>query len=130
MFEFRLTPNFTDNDFSEILKFKHVCLQIAEFLNMFSANLQQNITLSSEYSTNFPPSSLHSFRRILKNDTESGNLPEVLLTDFKATFSNMFYNSALDDYDNIDFTYRNITVDNNGTCEYNNINYLNTRHAS
>lgn len=89
--------------------------EIAEFLNRFSKNLQQNITLSLDYSTNFPPSSLHSFRRILKNETESGALPEVLLTDFKATFSNMFYNSALDDYDNIDFTYRNITIDNNGT---------------
>ncbi|KAJ8734054.1 hypothetical protein PYW07_014605 [Mythimna separata] len=88
---------------------------IAEFLNTFSSNLEKNITLTPDYNSNLPPSSLHSFRRTFRNETESGALPEVLLTDFKATFSNMFYNSALDDYDNIDFTYHNITVDNKGT---------------
>ncbi|XP_059049016.1 nicastrin [Achroia grisella] len=87
--------------------------QILEELNM---NLNvSNITLSPVFTENLPPSSLHSFRRILKNVTESGALTEVLLTDFNEKFTNMFYNSALDDYVKIGFLYHNITVDSNGT---------------
>ena len=98
-------------------------MQIAEFLNVFSSNLQKNMPLTTEYSpTNIPPSSLHSFRRILKNETESGTLPEVLLADFKAKFTNTLYHSVLDDHTNIDFSYRNITIDSNGTCEFNIFN--------
>lgn len=95
-------------------------------MNTLGSNLQNNISINTEFSTHFPPSSLHSFRRILKNETESAALPEVLITDHNAEFTNLFYNSALDGFDKIDFEYRNITVDGNGTCEYILYKYLNT----
>lgn len=66
---------------------------------------------------NIPPSSLHSFRRILKNVTESGSLTEILIADHNAQFTNMFYNSALDDYTKIGFDYHNITVGSDGICK-------------
>ncbi|XP_075985469.1 nicastrin [Anticarsia gemmatalis] len=89
--------------------------EITEFLNEMLTNTQQfNMSLSSEFTKNLPPSSLHSFRRIL-NTTLTGDLPEVLLADHKSTFTNMFYHSALDDFDKIYFNYRNITIDANGT---------------
>lgn len=89
--------------------------QLSEFLNEFSKNaVKYNLTVATENTTNLPPSSLHSFRRILKNVTESGSLAEVLLVDFKDTFTNMFYQSALDNLDNINFNYRNLTIDSNG----------------
>lgn len=71
-----------------------------------------------QFTTNLPPSSLHSFRRILKNVTKSGELPELLIADHKNTFTNMFYNSALDVFSKINFKYHNITIDRNGTCKY------------
>ena len=89
-----------------------------------------NLTLAPEFSINLPPSSLHSFRRILRNETESGALPEVLLADFKRTFTNKFYQSALDDYESIGFLYHNISVGTDGKCKCNiayNIDYRGRR---
>lgn len=91
---------------------------MTEFLSELSANLEvQKMSVTPEFTLNLPPSSLHSFRRILKNVTENGSLPELLLADYKDTFSNKFYQSALDDSDNVHFVYRNITI-NNGTCKF------------
>ncbi|KAH9634004.1 hypothetical protein HF086_001206 [Spodoptera exigua] len=95
--------------------YTNVVPEITEFVNTLWSNLQHNISINTEFSTHFPPSSLHSFRRILKNETESAALPEVLITDHNTEFTNLFYNSALDGFDKIDFEYRNITVDSNGT---------------
>lgn len=97
------------------IPYTNVVPEINEFVNTLGSNLQNNISINTEFSTHFPPSSLHSFRRILKNETESAALPEVLITDHNAEFTNLFYNSALDGFDKIDFEYRNITVDGNGT---------------
>nr|XP_021182920.2 nicastrin [Helicoverpa armigera] len=88
--------------------------EIAEFLNILSSNINYNLSVSTEFTTSFPPSSLHSFRRILKNETESGALPELLLTDHKTTFANLFYHSVLDDYKNVYYSYHNISVDGDG----------------
>ncbi|XP_072936066.1 nicastrin [Epargyreus clarus] len=87
---------------------------ITEFLAAMSNNLN-GMTLMPEFSTNLPPSSIHSFRRILRNETQNGHLPEVLLTDYKDTFTNLFYESALDEADNIGFVYHNISIGANGT---------------
>ncbi|CAK1599778.1 unnamed protein product [Parnassius mnemosyne] len=85
--------------------------QITEFLVVMSENANAfNITLTPEFTTNLPPSSLHSFRRILKNETESGDLPEVLLIDHQGKFTNTYYESVLDDDTNIGFIYHNISV--------------------
>ncbi|CAH2068575.1 unnamed protein product, partial [Iphiclides podalirius] len=82
--------------------------------NMLKAASEFNITLSPEFSADLPPSSLHSFRRILSNETESGELPEVLLVDHRGRFANAYYESALDDSDNVGFVYRNISVGPDG----------------
>lgn len=96
----------------------NVYFQITVFLNnMLKAAEEYNITLSPEFTSDLPPSSLHSFRRILKNETESGELPEVLLVDHRETFNNLYYESVLDDSDNVGFVYRNITVGPDGKCE-------------
>ncbi|XP_053601840.1 nicastrin [Plodia interpunctella] len=85
------------------------------FLQQMSSNLAAyNMTLEPVFSSNIPPSSLHSFRRILQNATSSGAIREVLLTDYKEKFTNLFYNSALDDYDKIGFVYRNISIGSDG----------------
>ncbi|XP_045760866.1 nicastrin isoform X3 [Maniola jurtina] len=90
--------------------------KIIEFLGeMSSYSSQNNITISPEFTSNIPPSSLHSFRRILRNVTESGALPEILLVDHKETFNNKFYESALDDYENIGYVYHNISISKDGT---------------
>ncbi|XP_013195444.2 nicastrin [Amyelois transitella] len=86
------------------------------FLQQMSSNIEAyNMTLQPIFSTNLPPSSLHSFRRILQNATTSGMIREVLLTDHNEKFTNLFYNSALDDYEKIGFVYRNISIGNDGT---------------
>ncbi|XP_069354444.1 nicastrin isoform X1 [Maniola hyperantus] len=90
--------------------------KIIEFLGEMSTySSQNNITISPEFTSNIPPSSLHSFRRILRNVTESGALPEILLVDHKETFNNKFYESALDDYENIGYVYHNISISKDGT---------------
>lgn len=76
----------------------------------------KNMTVTPIFTTNIPPSSLHSFQRILSNVTEN-DLPELLLADFRDTFSNKFYQSALDDYENIGFTYHNISIGSDGKCK-------------
>lgn len=92
--------------------------QVTEFLNEMLTNAKQfNMTLLPVFTKNIPPSSLHSFRRILKNETESGQLPQVLLVDYKDTFTNAYYESIFDDADNIGFVYRNISVGPDGLCE-------------
>lgn len=92
--------------------------QITEFLaEMSSYSSQNNITLSPEFTSNIPPSSLHSFRRILRNVTESGLLPEILLVDHKETFTNRFYESALDDHEKIGYVYHNISISSDGVCK-------------
>ncbi|XP_013167231.1 PREDICTED: nicastrin [Papilio xuthus] len=88
---------------------------VTEFLNEMLTNAKQfNMTLLPVFTKNIPPSSLHSFRRILKNETESGEFPEVLLVDYKDTFTNAYYESVFDDADNIGFVYRNISVGPDG----------------
>ncbi|CAH2099957.1 unnamed protein product [Euphydryas editha] len=88
--------------------------QVSGFLNemekKFSIN---NMTLTPVFTTNLPPSSLHSFQRILGNVTEN-DLPELLLVDYRDTFSNKFYQSALDDHENIGFAYHNISIGSDG----------------
>ncbi|KAM3966462.1 nicastrin [Aphomia sociella] len=85
--------------------------QITQILNEINSNLGvHSMSLTPVFTENLPPSSLHSFRRILKNATESGAMKEVLITDFNENFTNMFYNSALDDYDKLGFVYHNISV--------------------
>lgn len=89
--------------------------KVTQILEELNSNLGvHKMTLSPVFTDNLPPSSLHSFRRILKNVTESGSLTEVLLTDFNEKFTNMFYNSALDDYHNIGFLYHNISIGSDG----------------
>ncbi|KAL0850203.1 hypothetical protein ABMA28_012067 [Loxostege sticticalis] len=89
--------------------------KVSEFVNALSSDLKQyNMSLVMTATDNIPPSSLHSFRRILKNVTESGSLTEILIADHNAQFTNMFYNSALDDYTKIGFDYHNITVGSDG----------------
>ncbi|CAG9575785.1 unnamed protein product [Danaus chrysippus] len=89
--------------------------QVTEFLaEMSSYSQSNNMTIESEFSINLPPSSLHSFRKILSNATESGELPEILLVDHVGKFTNKFYQSALDDYESIGYTYHNITISNDG----------------
>ncbi|CAH2267190.1 jg2922 [Pararge aegeria aegeria] len=89
--------------------------QILEFMGeMSSYSTLNNITVSPEFTTDIPPSSLHSFRQILRNVTESGSLLEILLADHKGTFTNKFYESALDDYENIGYVYHNISIDSEG----------------
>ncbi|XP_028165735.1 nicastrin [Ostrinia furnacalis] len=90
--------------------------QVSEIVNELSLNLNQyNMSLILTATDNIPPSSLHSFRRILKNVTESGTLAEVLIVDHNEHFTNMFYNSALDGPDKIGFEYHNISISSNGT---------------
>ncbi|XP_073943574.1 nicastrin [Choristoneura fumiferana] len=85
--------------------------KVTEFLVELSEYMQKsNMTVTNTFTNNLPPSSLHSFRRILKNVTKSGELPELLLTDHGATFTNLFYNSAMDDYEKIGYVYHNISV--------------------
>ncbi|XP_049887276.1 nicastrin [Pectinophora gossypiella] len=89
--------------------------KITEFLQILEKNTATyNMGIVQQNTPNLPPSSLHSFRRILKNVTESGELPEVLLVDHGETFSNKFYHSVLDDFDNITFNYRNISIGSDG----------------
>lgn len=76
------------------------------------------MSLMLKNTNNLPPSSLHSFRRILKNVTETGALTEVLIVDHSEGFTNMFYNSALDEYTKIGFLYHNISIGSDGTCMY------------
>lgn len=76
------------------------------------------MSLLAKFSANLPPSSLHSFRRILKNVTESGQLPELVIVDHQETFTNKFYHSVLDEFDKIGFNYHNISVGANGTCKF------------
>lgn len=89
---------------------------VTEFLEeMYPYGIPYNITVLPVFNENLPPSSLHSFRRILENETVSGELPELLIVDHKETFTNLFYNSALDDYHKIGFVYHNISIGNDGT---------------
>ncbi|XP_045455287.1 nicastrin [Melitaea cinxia] len=88
--------------------------QATAFLVQMENNLSaKNMTVTPIFTTNIPPSSLHSFQRIFSNVTEN-DLPELLLADFRDTFSNKFYQSALDDYENIGFTYHNISIGSDG----------------
>lgn len=96
-----------------------VYLQVSELVNELSTNLKQyNMSLILKNTDNLPPSSLHSFRRILKNVTESGELTEILIVDHSEGFSNLYYNSALDEYAKIGFAYHNISIGSDGTCMY------------
>ncbi|XP_061712940.1 nicastrin [Cydia pomonella] len=79
---------------------------LKEYLN------KNNITVTEAFSNNLPPSSLHSFRRLLRNATSA--LPELLLADHNGPFTNMFYNSAMDDYEKINYKYHNITIGTDG----------------
>ncbi|CAK1548578.1 unnamed protein product [Leptosia nina] len=89
--------------------------EITEFLaEMSQAVSSKNMSLEPVITTNLPPSSLHSFRRIFKNITDNASLPELLLVDHRETFTNMYYESALDLYENIDFVYRNISIGTDG----------------
>lgn len=93
--------------------------QVNEFLQEMLTNTNKNnMTIVPEFNINLPPSSLHSFRRILSNETEIGLLPEVLIVDFKDKFTNKFYQSALDDHESIGFVYHNISIGSEGKCEY------------
>lgn len=86
---------------------------ILEFTNGMTTNYNRfNESIVPKFTPNIPPSSIHSFRRIL-NRTET--LPEIVLVDFEDEFTNMYYNSALDEYYQTGYEYRNISIDNNGT---------------
>ncbi|KAI5632519.1 nicastrin domain-containing protein [Phthorimaea operculella] len=90
--------------------------KITEFLSYMNSNTAAyNMTLTPKFTNNLPPSSIHSFRRILKNVTANGDLPEILLVDHAESFTNKFYHSVLDDYDKIGFAYHNISIGPNGT---------------
>ncbi|XP_048006054.1 nicastrin isoform X2 [Leguminivora glycinivorella] len=87
---------------------------ITNFLKDLKEYLSKNnVTVTEAFSNNLPPSSLHSFRRLLRNATSA--LPELLLADHNGPFTNMFYNSALDDYEKINYKYHNITIGTDGT---------------
>ncbi|XP_052737309.1 nicastrin [Bicyclus anynana] len=89
--------------------------KILEFLGEMSTySSLNNITVSPKFTSNIPPSSLHSFRRILRNVTDSGSLLEILLVDHEENFSNLYYESALDDYEHIGYVYHNISISNEG----------------
>ncbi|XP_068628327.1 nicastrin isoform X2 [Battus philenor] len=89
--------------------------EVTKFFDEYSQNAKDyNMTISLEITKNLPPSSLHSFRRELQNETQSGDLPEILLVDYKDTFTNAYYQSVLDDEENIGFIYHNITIGPNG----------------
>ncbi|CAH0600525.1 unnamed protein product [Chrysodeixis includens] len=102
--------------FHAFVPYSNIIPEINEFLDMMTSNAKPYNTpvITPEFTTNLPPSSLHSFRRILKNVTESGELPEVLLVDHSNTFSNLFYQSALDEYGKIRFNYKNLTISDTG----------------
>ncbi|XP_050360014.1 nicastrin [Nymphalis io] len=88
--------------------------QITAFLVEMVNNLNpNNMTLAPIFTSNLPPSSLHSFRRILGNITDN-YMPELLIVDHNETFSNKFYQSALDDYENVGFVYHNISISGDG----------------
>ncbi|XP_041974458.1 nicastrin [Aricia agestis] len=90
--------------------------QITEFLAKFSNYLNEvNMTVTPKFTMNLPPSSVHSFRRILKNATESAKLSELLLVDHGDTFTNKYYESVLDDEENIGYVYHNISIGSDGT---------------
>ncbi|CAH0722537.1 unnamed protein product, partial [Brenthis ino] len=96
-------------------QFYKIPSQVNKFLQEMLTNTNQNnLTIVPEFNINLPPSSLHSFRRILSNETESGLLPEVLIVDYKETFTNKFYQSALDDHESIGFVYHNISIGSEG----------------
>lgn len=88
-------------------------LQGDEFIQTMEKNLNKAMTLNKLETSNLPPSSFHSFQRILKNET--GNIQQILLTDFKEKFTNKYYHSILDDDTNIGFIYHNISIDSKGT---------------
>ncbi|CAG4922292.1 unnamed protein product [Colias eurytheme] len=89
--------------------------EITEFLAEMSQSVtKHNFTIEPAFTKNLPPSSLHSFRKILQNETLSGKLPEVLLVDHMDTFTNMYYESALDVYDKIDYLYHNLSISTDG----------------
>lgn len=84
-----------------------------------STNYNQfNESVLPKFTPNIPPSSIHSFRRILKNITNDDTLPEIVLVDHADEFTNMYYNSALDEYYQLGYNYRNISIGTNGTCKY------------
>ncbi|KAJ0181165.1 hypothetical protein K1T71_003250 [Dendrolimus kikuchii] len=86
--------------------------EVSEFVSMM---LNNTMAVNYIVSDNLPPSSLHSFRKILKNVTSSGDLPELLIVDHDEIFTNLFYNSALDQSDKIGYFYHNISIGSDGT---------------
>lgn len=93
--------------------------QVKEFLTIMSSNTNKyNMSLLAKFTANLPPSSLHSFRRILKNVTENKQLPEIVIVDHQETFTNKFYHSVLDEFEKIGFNYHNISIGTDGTCKF------------
>ncbi|CAH0405938.1 unnamed protein product [Chilo suppressalis] len=88
-----------------------------------------NMSLQLTSTQNLPPSSLHSFRRILQDIQEekngknlssvdidlNGAMSQMVMVDHNDHFTNVYYNSALDDYNNIGFNYHNLSIGNDGT---------------
>ncbi|KOB70276.1 Nicastrin [Operophtera brumata] len=80
-------------------------------------NKEFNESVVPQFTPNIPPSSVHSFRRILTKYTHNDTLPELVLVDHADQFTNMYYNSALDEYYQLGYDYRNISIGANGTLK-------------
>ncbi|KAL4709189.1 hypothetical protein ACJJTC_008117 [Scirpophaga incertulas] len=90
--------------------------KISDVVNEFKSNAnKKNLTVSLTSTNNLPPSSLHSFRRILKNFTDTGAIAELLIVDHNEEFTNMYYNSVIDGSDKIGYLYHNVNIGDNGT---------------
>ncbi|CAG9783039.1 unnamed protein product [Diatraea saccharalis] len=103
---------------------------VSDIVNDMNVNLKLfNMSLQLTSTHNLPPSSLHSFRRTLQDiqeekygknhslaDVNLDNvMPQMVLVDHNDHYTNMYYNSALDEYSKIGFDYHNISIGNDGT---------------
>lgn len=78
-------------------------------METFFKYLQKNIVnlniTSSDVPSSVPPSSLHTF---LKNNSD---FPGLVITDHHKSYANHYYNSLYDNSSNIQYTFRNVSDD-------------------